>query len=166
MKRSDEEKTEGLCEHIRVTSTWEDKQMVTEKPEHKHTHIFVNSTSQANRRKPTQPGQFLLTQAPQRVCHCTRSIGTALAAAPRWESWDRMLRNITNTCSPQAPLPTNAGDGGQAAGTGELPLALAVLMLLGTQHFLKGLEFKSYDLREHHSRSRRHVADHERKAVP
>lgn len=41
-------------------------------------------------------------------------------------------------------------------------LVLAVLMLLGTPHFLKGLKFKSYDLRGHH----KHVADHKRKAVP
>lgn len=82
MEQSDEEKTEGLCEHIKVTSTWEDKQMVTEKPEHKHTQIFVNATSQANHRKPTQPGQFLLTQAPQRVCRCTCSIGMRLQQRP------------------------------------------------------------------------------------
>lgn len=93
MEQSDEKKTEGLCEHIKVTSTWEDKQMVTEKPEHKHAQIFVNSTSQADHQKVTQPGQFLLTQAPQHVCHCTCSISSgAQVGIPGGR--DRRLRNI------------------------------------------------------------------------
>lgn len=56
---------------------------------------------------------------------------------------------------------SRAGDGGLGTGTGVSALLLAVLMLLGTPQFLRGLKFISYDLREHH----KHVADCKRYAT-
>lgn len=74
-----------------------------------------------------------------------------------------------NTCSTlligfpwHASLPLYARVGEQGAGIGVSALVLAVLMLLGTPHFLKGLKFISCHLREY----QRHVADHKGKAMP
>lgn len=72
-----------------------------------------------------------------------------LAAVPRWELQEPEMREVSlNTRSVlihflwHASKPPNAGDGGQGAGTVEPTSVLAVLMLLGTHHFVKSLEFK------------------------
>lgn len=101
IEQSDEEKTEGLCEHIKVTSTREYKQMVTEKPKPKHIQVLLNSVSQANHQTawPVQPslrGLYSMLVSVLIPLASVCSDGQVGIPGAR----DRILRSITWTLAP------------------------------------------------------------------
>lgn len=147
-------------------SIWELKQMVT----HKLTYsdlceLFPIQVTKTPHNQDSSSlrrlwGAFVTVLVPLGMCLQQHPDGNAKCQGQNADAVS------LNTCSTlligfpwHASLPLNARAGAQGAGIGVSALVLAVLMLLGTPHFLKGLKFISCHLREYH----RHVADPQEK---